>query len=335
MSALNNTAEGYTTSPTTVTPANSGGGSGDAFDVVACTVPANFTAVNTGALDGAWSYLVNETTAANTVVAVWNSQSAASVSGTIYFKLNALPSSGAARTRLFAVRNAAGNQLVVDLFTTNRVTFSTGAGATNRTPASWNTALVVGQWYRFEFDLTNGTGTTDGTLGCRFYLGHDTAGFFPDFFSTTEDVGTTPYNDVRFGKLDGNGYANYNIGGLSVAYNSSPTANAGTDQQSVEPFTTVTLDGSGSTAPAGQTVASYAWTKTAGPAVTLSSASAQKPTYTAPAVYGGTTLTFSLAVTASGGGASTGDTVNDTILPHTTWRLDAGGALHALRLYRI
>ncbi|HEX3694176.1 MAG TPA: choice-of-anchor D domain-containing protein [Polyangia bacterium] len=57
----------------------------------------------------------------------------------------------------------------------------------------------------------------------------------------------------------------------------------------------VTLDGSGSTASAGMTL-TYAWTQTAGPAVTLSSASVAKPTFTAPTVTTASNLTFSLIV---------------------------------------
>ena len=55
----------------------------------------------------------------------------------------------------------------------------------------------------------------------------------------------------------------------------------------------VTLDGSGSSNEGGGTL-TYAWTQTAGPAVTLSSATAVKPTFTAPT--GPAALTFSLTV---------------------------------------
>ena len=74
-------------------------------------------------------------------------------------------------------------------------------------------------------------------------------------------------------------------------------ANAGVPQTVLvaSPAPTVTLDGSGS---AGAT--SYAWVQTSGPAVTLSSATAQKPTFT-PSVVGdyGFSLTINGGTTAS------------------------------------
>jgi hypothetical protein len=73
-----------------------------------------------------------------------------------------------------------------------------------------------------------------------------------------------------------------------------PTADAGSDQ-SVDEGDPVTLDGSGSTDPDG-TIASYAWTQTAGTSVTLSDAAAVNPTFTAPDVAADTVLTFQLTV---------------------------------------
>jgi LmbE family N-acetylglucosaminyl deacetylase len=71
----------------------------------------------------------------------------------------------------------------------------------------------------------------------------------------------------------------------------TPKANAGQDQ-TVPAGSTVQLDGSASTDPGSSP--SYKWTQTAGPAVTLSSGAAVKPTFTAPA--SATTLTFQLVV---------------------------------------
>jgi len=95
----------------------------------------------------------------------------------------------------------------------------------------------------------------------------------------------------------------------------APTASAGTDQ-GVRIGSTVTLDGSGST-----DVNDYAWTQTAGPAVTLSNAAAAKPTFTMPSA----AVTFELTVTGPGGTAK--DTVvvtpiTDTLTGTAEYRSD-------------
>jgi hypothetical protein len=76
---------------------------------------------------------------------------------------------------------------------------------------------------------------------------------------------------------------------------------------------TVTLDGTGSSDPAGATL-TYAWTQTAGPAVTLSSSTAAQPTFTAPSVATTTALTFSLVV-QNATTASAPSTVTVTVSP--------------------
>lgn len=83
----------------------------------------------------------------------------------------------------------------------------------------------------------------------------------------------------------------------------APIANAGSNQ-TVAAFDVVTLDGTGSTDADG-TVTGYSWNQTVGPAVSLSSATAAQPTFTAPGVNGGTSLTFSLVVTDNLGTNST------------------------------
>jgi hypothetical protein len=87
-------------------------------------------------------------------------------------------------------------------------------------------------------------------------------------------------------------------GDFMVVANTVPVADAGA-AQSVNERTPVTLDGSasvdGDSAPSPMT---YAWTQTGGPAVTLSSSTAQQPTFTAPRMDcpGSQALTFSLTV---------------------------------------
>ena len=93
---------------------------------------------------------------------------------------------------------------------------------------------------------------------------------------------------------------------ISVA-DRAPVANAGPDQPGLHTKSLVTLDGSGSSDPDGDTLG-YSWAQTDGPSVTLSSTTAQKPTFTAPA--GSATLTFQLTV--SDGELSDSDTVTIT-----------------------
>jgi hypothetical protein len=82
--------------------------------------------------------------------------------------------------------------------------------------------------------------------------------------------------------------------------NLPPTADAGPDQ-TVDEGDTVTLDASNSTDP-DDGIASYLWTQTAGPPVTLSNTTAVQPTFTAPDVGpSGESLIFQLTVTDSGG----------------------------------
>jgi hypothetical protein len=104
--------------------------------------------------------------------------------------------------------------------------------------------------------------------------------------------------------------------------NLPPTAVVGSDQ-SVVPFVTVTLDGTGSSDPDG-VVASYAWTQTAGPAVTLSSSTAAQPTFTAPGVDGGTTLTFNLVVTDNSGSTSNAAIVTVAVSTATEFAAKSG-----------
>lgn len=87
--------------------------------------------------------------------------------------------------------------------------------------------------------------------------------------------------------------------------NQPPTANAGAPQN-VAKGAKVTLDGSSSSDSDG-TIASYAWTQTAGiPVVTLANATTARPSFTAPAV--ATTLTFQLTVTDDMGATASATT---------------------------
>ena len=77
-----------------------------------------------------------------------------------------------------------------------------------------------------------------------------------------------------------------------TAVSTPPVANAGTDQ-TVNPSTTVNLNGTGSSDDG--SISAYAWTQTAGATVSLSGADTATPSFTAPASTG--VLSFQLTVT--------------------------------------
>ncbi|OHX36221.1 hypothetical protein BJL95_10575 [Methylomonas sp. LWB] len=91
--------------------------------------------------------------------------------------------------------------------------------------------------------------------------------------------------------------------------NHAPTADAGADA-SVDTGATVQLDGSASSDPDSDAIAAYQWTQLSGETVMLSSATAQRPSFTAPATAG--TLVFALAV-SDGSLQSDPDTVTITV----------------------
>jgi len=87
--------------------------------------------------------------------------------------------------------------------------------------------------------------------------------------------------------------------------------------QTVTSGVAVTLNGALSTEPNGLPL-SFAWTQTAGPSVTLSSASIPLPSFTAPSVTAATVLTFQLVVSDATPLSSTPVTVNVTVNPAPT-----------------
>ncbi|MBW1804149.1 MAG: hypothetical protein JRJ85_25875, partial [Deltaproteobacteria bacterium] len=85
-----------------------------------------------------------------------------------------------------------------------------------------------------------------------------------------------------------------------IGSNQPPTADAGSDQSVVE-GATVTLDGAGSS-DTDDGIASYLWSQTAGPSITLSDPLAVRPTFFTLSVgESGTEQTFQLTVTDNGG----------------------------------
>jgi uncharacterized protein (TIGR03382 family) len=94
--------------------------------------------------------------------------------------------------------------------------------------------------------------------------------------------------------------------------NNPPNANAGADQ-AVNQGATVSLSGAGSSDPDGDTL-TYAWTKTAGPSITIQNPTSVSPSFVAPSVGAPTVITIRLTV-SDGKGGTDQDTVDITVNP--------------------
>lgn len=113
----------------------------------------------------------------------------------------------------------------------------------------------------------------------------------------TAPVGAAQIQAITFDLVVSDGFSSSAADSVTISVNPNlaPVANAGADQGPINTGQTVTLDGSASTDPDNNPL-TYQWTQTAGPAVTLSNASAARPTFVAPNVQGTQNLVFQLVV---------------------------------------
>lgn len=110
---------------------------------------------------------------------------------------------------------------------------------------------------------------------------------------------------VSIGACGGGADTNPNPGG---SQNGAPTAVAGVDR-TVGELVIVTLDGSGSLDPDGDTI-TYTWLQTAGPTVILSNSTVVQPTFTSPDVLANVPQTLTFQLTVEDGSESAVDTVD-------------------------
>jgi hypothetical protein len=143
-----------------------------------------------------------------------------------------------------------------------------------------------------------GTALANRTILVRFRIGTDEA--VGDLGWTIDDISFTGITNKPFRSV---------VNDTAVCQ--PPIANAGPDQ-TVAASSLVTLDGSASSDPNNDPL-TFTWTQLQGPAVTLSSTTAAKPTFTAPSA--ATSLQFRLRV--SDGSATAADTVTITVVGGT------------------
>lgn len=310
---------------------------GDAPNVISKSGGGNLTVSTAQASHGTKSVRVVSTAAADTAIFRYNGLTALSLGAHIYVRVDAAPATDVV---FFQIRNNADAVAFALIWTTgNQIIVQQRGGATKYTTT---TALATGVWHRISvFASANSGATASGAVKFRTYTGDSTAPTNSYDSGATFDLGTVGLDRVQFGQVIGSGgpisfYADsFRVDDTATDVlppetlpNTPPTANAGPDQSNVEPYTTVTLSGAASADPDG-TVASYVWSQTAGPAVTLSGSGASR-TFTAPGTLAGVSLTFQLTVTDNSGATGT-DTVQVAVLPAAE-RIMIGGTWQPARI---
>lgn len=314
-------ADGTSVSPTLVPGFSATGfniGAGNSFTFQSSVATAfgqsyGYRAVQAGA-NTVTAYM--DLAAAETGVFAWRD----------YFRFQNTPISTVIR-RLFPDATHADNLGSLTHTSTNRLQFleDSSGGGTPLNVTSTGTVMSAATAYC-------GLGKIDlaaNTFGYILYpLGNPTQVFSISGTLAADAAAATGIQSLRLPiGTASSGIGNYDLGAdTAVGHgdylprtdisNTAPIANAGADQTNIEPRTTVTISGTGSTdSDVGDTL-TYAWTQIAGTAVTLSSSTAASPTFTAPLTLAGDTLVFSLTVTDNHGTPCvTPDTVSITVLP--------------------
>lgn len=193
--------------------------------------------------------------------------------------------------------------------------------------ATSSAVLSTNTWYRSEWMTNAGAATQE----LRIYAGETTT----PLLTLTGALTSSDQTGFYIGLVAASTGSSVDIDTVQIAddwtgpfaaANQAPTANAGPDQTPVEPYSTITLSGSGSDADG--TIASYLWEDITSGTVTVPGSGATR-TVTAPATVAGIVLTYRLTVTDNSGGTGS-DTVNVTVLPHAEWMMQ-GATLKAIK----
>ena len=271
------------------------------------------------AIIGTRSALLTATTTSGVVYWQRSGMSTTAINADMYVYVTAAPSAAVAIMWI-----GTGSRMVSLEMNTGRTLTIKDAAYTSIWTSTY--AIPLNTWVRINIYATQNA--TTGTVRVGMYLGHSGTAQDDSTLLTGRNTGASAYTDLRQGAKCSTGTQTLTMHVGSWSYDPAatglpasfglPSANAGPDQANVEPYTTVTLDSSGSSDSDGS-IASRAWTQTAGTTVTLSSSSATSPTFTAPLAATDATLTFQVTVTDNDGNTNA-DTVNIEVLRATEFK---------------
>jgi hypothetical protein len=194
MALQQNTAEGGTAG-TTITAANSGGGTNDAFFLVNIAGSGTGVYDNSTTAHGSLSFHMTTTaTSGDFSFVEYRASGSLACSARFYLYLNSLPSPA---YQALVFRDNAGQVITdFDILTNGKVLAQDSTGTTMSTTTS---ALSTGVWYRMEFYATVAT-TSTGSGSFSYYLGDSTTPIETLNFSG-ENYGTGNITQVLFGKV--------------------------------------------------------------------------------------------------------------------------------------
>lgn len=201
---LTNTAEGQA-GGVVATIDNTGGGSGDPFNVIvggptftAAQMFSGARSYRCDAIDGASSYLS------------WTDLLCDTASMTFYFRVDALPTVNDVIVGQF--RNSTKSCGDVRVNRDGKVSILSSYSTILQTSS---TLITAGTWYRVVMTITPGPNTTDGTFNVSIYVGaNGTAAY--QYTGTNVDVGNQPVTEIRLGKTHSTGTATVYIDGVTA-----------------------------------------------------------------------------------------------------------------------
>lgn len=333
MTRFHNSFEGGTNAAQ-ITPANSGGLSGNAFDYVFynnTSYPggnANIIYSTAAALAGSMGARIALGTSATYLA--WFDLVGGGNRAVARFpiKFAANPTASAA---LVELRSASSSMAGAKIRTTGKVQAYNRVG-TALTGSDYQ--LSTGTLYWGELAATKGTGTTDGRIEMKIYAADGTTQLFSWDSGAAVDAGTAIAESVRFpANTSASGWKTQDLDELQfdsnlssgflgpwVGGNELPAVDLVTNKSTLFPGETATLTLTASDIDG--TIVSTVWATTIGTLVVVDST---HQTLTAPASLLDQTATVSVTCTDDDGGERT-DTV-DIILKASAWRLAGGTPL--------
>lgn len=188
-----NTAEGQTNG-TTVTAANSGGGSGQAFGVVSASGTITRTFSTSYFMHGTRSYALTPSGSAS-ITFVFDGQNDMSGAQQAYFFFTGYPSANCAFMGTYSV----DTKSTMAVTTNGAIVIYDDAGSIAQ---SADGVVPLNRWVRFDMITSIGTTTSNGRIQAKVSLEDNSDTLYTYDSGSVVNVGTTAIESYLYGKLD-------------------------------------------------------------------------------------------------------------------------------------